>query len=263
MKALDIAQLIDRFCPQALAEAWDHSGPQIILDRDVDTILVALELNEDVFREAEEKGAQMIVTHHPFYFSPLPAICEQEPLGALTLALIRAGISVFSAHTNFDAFPGGNNDYIAGLLGIANVRMLNESNPFCRRGELPREMEAGALMDMVATRLGLERASLRLVASGRKSFQSLAWCTGAGADFLEEAAAAEVDLYLTGDLKYHQARHAEELGLAVLDAGHFGTELCFVPNMAAQLKQALTVAGVADRVRVLPAQAPQDPFCYG
>jgi len=61
-------------------------------------------------------------------------------------------------------------------------------------------------------------------------------CSGAGADFIEQAKSAGCDLFITGDLKYHQAQKAKELGINVLDIGHYGSENIFTENMAAYLR---------------------------
>lgn len=71
----------------------------------------------------------------------------------------------------------------------------------------------------------------------REMIRTVALCTGGGAEFLGDAAAAGADVYVTGDVKYHDAQRAKELGILIVDAGHFGTEEGAAPLLAAQIKQ--------------------------
>ena len=70
----------------------------------------------------------------------------------------------------------------------------------------------------------LPDANIRFAGIVPKAIQSIALCSGAGAEFIKDAARLHVDAYITGDVKYHEAQMAKELGLLVVDAGHFGTE---------------------------------------
>ena len=83
------------------------------------------------------------------------------------------------------------------------------------------------------------------------------WCTGSGSEFMESALVDDCDLFITGDLKYHDAQKAHELGINILDLGHWGTEKIFVSNMASDLKT-LEIDGL----EVIKSELDLNPFAF-
>ncbi len=81
----------------------------------------------------------------------------------------------------------------------------------------------------------------------------MALCSGSGASLLRDAARSGADVLVTGDVKYHEARDAEDLGLALIDAGHFPTEIIMVHEMTERLGRMLVTAGYTD-CRVEPCR---------
>ena len=113
MKTKDFINKMDKICPTELAEEWDNCGIQIEAGESVSKVLVALEVTNKVLDEAKELGVDMIVTHHPLFFGSFNTITGEILPGRYAIDLIKNGISVYSAHTNFDIMNGGNNDFIA------------------------------------------------------------------------------------------------------------------------------------------------------
>lgn len=100
--------ILEDFAPLSLAEEWDNVGLQLGDPlAQVQRVLIALDVDERVCREAEEKGVELIISHHPLIFKPVKKISLALPEGALLARLIRAGIAVYSAHTNLDSAVGG------------------------------------------------------------------------------------------------------------------------------------------------------------
>ena len=91
-----------------------------------------------------------------------------------------------------------------------------------RIGRLPNALNLDTFREWVQE--ALPEANIRFAGVAPKEIQSIALCSGAGAEFIKDAARLHVDAYITGDVKYHDAQLAKELGLLVVDAGHFGTE---------------------------------------
>lgn len=89
-----------------------------------------------------------------------------------------------------------------------------------RIGELPETMDFESFREHL--RESLPHANLRFGGIKKDSIKTIALCSGGGAEFIKNAVKA--DAYVTGDVKYHDAQLAKELGLLVVDAGHFGTE---------------------------------------
>ncbi len=127
-----------------------------------------------------------------------------------------------------------------------------------RIGELAEPMPLESFALLVKERLGL--GSLRIVGGQGRTVSRVALCGGSGASLLRDAVRQGADLYLTGDIKYHEAREAESLGIALIDAGHFATERLMIEGLAAQLEQEILRRRL--EVGVLPCRGETDPFTF-
>ncbi len=207
--------------PAAWKEDWDNVG---LLcghqDQELSKILVALDVTMAVAQEAAEKGAQLIVSHHPLLFS-MKSLSDETETGALLLYLASHHIAVISLHTNLDSAPGGVNDCLAAALGLTNIRTFTgEDHGIGRIGEVsPQSLKDFAVFAVKALKAG----GLRY-ADGGKHVHRVAVGGGSCMDFLPQAMAAGCDTFLTGDIKYHQFQKAAALGVNLIDAGHFPTE---------------------------------------
>ena len=103
---------------------------------------------------------------------------------------------------------------------------------------------------------GIDEKHFRCVGDLSAAIDTIGWCSGAGSEFIKAAYDEGCDLYITGDLKYHEAQMAKEMGLCILDAGHYGTEKIFTENMADFLR-----AGCEDDdVKILESMTDINPF---
>ena len=239
----DILNFVETLAPRAMKMDWDNVG-MLCGSRStpVTRVLVALDPFEHVCAEAADWGAQVIVTHHPLIFRPVPNVTDETSVGRGLMTLIRNGISAVNAHTNLDQSPGGVNDELAKRLALVNVQVLNpcgttesgESWGLLRAGEVP-EQPLDAFLNRVKTLLGCE--GLRYVNGGRPVRRV---CVGGGscADGMPEAIAAGCDTFVTADIKYNQFWDAQDLGLNLIDAGHFYTENPVVPVLAEKIAAA-------------------------
>ena len=240
MKTREIAERIESFCPLHLSESWDNCGFQIDLNNDVRRIYVSLELTYQAVREAIRQKADLIVCHHPMMMQPMRKILVSDGGMGRALMLIGDRISVYSAHTNFDKCEGGNNDFFGQVLGLHPIKKLSEEEAYIRTASLLEPMSLRDAAQLVADKLRANRGAVRFIGFPGKKVQKLAWCTGGGADRIDTVADAGFDLFITGDVRHHDARRAEDRGLAVIDAGHYGTELLFIRNMAERLRALLS-----------------------
>ena len=236
----DILKYIETLAPRSMKMDWDNVG---LLcgsgSTPVTRVLVALDPFEHVCREAASWGAELIVTHHPLIFRPLARITDETSIGRSILALCRHGISAINAHTNLDCSPGGVNDVLATTLGLENTQVIHPSGVdaqgrewgLLRCGEVP-EQPLNAFLDTVKQRLGCQ--GLRYV-DGGKPVEKVAVGGGSCADEMLEALDAGCDTFVTADVKYNQFWDAKELGLNLIDAGHFHTENPVTVQLAAEL----------------------------
>lgn len=240
----DILEFIESIAPTYMAESWDNVG---LLcgrkDREVRKILVALDPFRNVIGEAIEEKADLIVTHHPVIFmDKIMALNEDTETTRCLLTLAEHGIAAINAHTNLDLAPGGVNDALAAALGLGDVEILNplgtdaQGRPYglLRSGTVAPQPLADFLSH-VKTALCCD--GLRFV-DGGKPVHKVAVGGGSCGDCLEEALAAGCDTFLTSDVKYNRFRTAYELGLNLIDAGHFHTENPTMPILAGKLQSA-------------------------
>ena len=232
----DILQFIESIAPPYMAEDWDNVG---LLcgrkDKEVRRLLVALDPFRTVIDEAIAQEADLIVTHHPLIFrSPLTAVNEDTETGRCLLTLIEHGIAAINAHTNLDLAPGGVNDVLARTLGLSNIEIINPTDNYglLRKGDVA-EQSLEAFLGTVKN--ALRCRGLRYV-DGRKPVRVVAVGGGSCADGMHEALAAGCDTFVTSDIKYNQFRTAWELGLNLIDAGHFHTENPVMPIVAEKLR---------------------------
>jgi dinuclear metal center YbgI/SA1388 family protein len=252
----DIAKIIDAIAPEETQSDWDNSGLIIGIDGiRVKRILTCLEVNHEVVEEAKSAGADMIVSHHPLIFGSIQHIRQDEPTGKVLIDLIGSGISVYSSHTPFDKVKGGNNDALASSIGLSSVKPMEDTEEICRIGKFDKAITFKETIDLVCNQLELSLRDVRAVGELDAVIETVGMCTGAGAEFIPLAASKGCQLFITGDVKYHEAQMAKELGICVIDAGHYGTEKSFPDTMKAKLEKKL-----GDKVEVIASQVDLDPF---
>jgi dinuclear metal center YbgI/SA1388 family protein len=117
--------MMEQLAPLELAEEWDNCGLQVgDPNRPVDRVLLALDMDEAVLAEAIDREAGLVITHHPLLFKGLKQIREDRGPGRLLSAIIRSGVTVYSAHTNLDSAPQGVNAVLARCIGLTGARVL-------------------------------------------------------------------------------------------------------------------------------------------
>lgn len=240
VKCKDIIEAMEEIAPVRLAYSWDNPGLMCgNREAEVKKVLVSLDIDDNVITEAVEKGANMIVTHHPMIFRPIKSVTTEDKTGRYLMRLIKADISVFSAHTNLDMSNIGTNAELAEILGLKNVEFLMPSEDgiyaMGRVGELEEKMSVENFGAFVKEKLGLKN----MVVSKAGDFVSkIGLCTGHGCDkeFLQAALSKGCDGYVSGDIGYHEAQEALAMGISLFDGTHYGTETIVTKPVAEYLK---------------------------
>ena len=233
----DILKFIEALAPRSMKMDWDNVGLLCgSKTAGVTKILVALDPFEGVCQEATEIGAELIVTHHPLIFQAPKAITDETSIGRCIMHLCRHGISAINAHTNLDQVPGGVNDVLAAKLGLENVEIVNPKDNvgLLRCGDVT-EQPLEVFLATVKANLGCE--GLRYV-DGGNLVHKVAVGGGACAGELRDAVNAGCDTFVTADVKYNQFWDAHDLGINLIDAGHFHTENPVVPVLADRIAAA-------------------------
>ena len=229
----NILDFLESIAPKELTMDWDNVG---LLcgspTKEVHTVLVALDPFAHVCQEAAEMGADLLLTHHPLIFQPLSAVTDQTAAGRAVLTLIQNNIAAVNAHTNLDSADGGVNDTLAEKLELTDISVIGNDRLLrmgCFKSDLP------AFLDHVKEKLGCE--GLRYVCGG-KPVCRVAVGGGACGSELQQVIAAGCDTFVTSDVKYNQFCDAKELGINLIDAGHFPTENPVISPLAAHLQAA-------------------------
>ena len=241
MKCQAVVDLIERLAPKRLAEKWDNPGLLVGSPlQEVGKVYVCLDVSLPAAEEAIAAGADMMVAHHPMIFNGLRHVRTDLYDGKLLQLLLSHNVAVYAAHTNLDIAQGGVNDVLAAAVGLERVEgfaVTDEASGACigRIGYLPEKLPLAEFARQVKSRLRAE--CVRVVQGNDRQVQKVALCSGAGADFIGKAAFKGADVYLTGDVKYHDAQKAVQQGINVIDAGHFATEFPVVKVLADYLRQ--------------------------
>ena len=212
-------------------------------EREVSAVAVAHELTGRILEGILSSGAELVVTYHPLLFRPLSSVTAVPGAEGRVFALAERGVAVISAHTNWDAAPGGASDSLAAALDIRDSEGFASSMTgagdeiwFGRCGSFGGSV--GDLADLVQVRLG---ARPRLSGPLDRVVRRVAVLPGSGGSQVEEAASAGADAYVTGDVSHHEARRAADSGMVMVDPGHAPTER---PGVRALYD---LVAGIVDR----------------
>ena len=223
IKTDEIISKIERYASVDLAESWDNTGWQINLHHDyTNRVLVALSFTKETLEQAITNDCDLIVTHHPPIFHKLNKIDN-----ALLIQAIKHNICVYSAHTNLDKTYGSTTDALCGVLGLKNLITVND---YIKISHLKDEIALDEFIQNIKQALGSERIKLINPANVQ------AISAGAGGSFIEDLKEFDVDLYITGDVKFHAALEVD--GFAVADIGHFESELPVLPLIQGLISKA-------------------------
>ena len=223
-----ILEFIETIAPTHMKESWDNVGLNCgRMDAPVDKVLVALDPFMDVCKEAKEMGAQLLLTHHALIWQP-GFVTDQTGWGKCALFLMENSMAHINAHTNLDCAPGGVNDLLAQKLGLTDIAIVKPQGPDAQ-GRIWGLLRSGWVEPQpLDTFLGTVKAALgckgiKYVDSG-KPVRKVAVGGGACASELIDAAGAGCDTFVTADVKYNGFWDAKDLGINLIDAGHFHTE---------------------------------------
>ena len=242
MKVKELTEWLGGNFPAAVAEDWDNVGLLTGDDEsEVKHVFLALDLIEAVLDEAIQAGADMIVTHHPMIFSGIKKINNHSFTGRKILTLIQKGIVYYAMHTNYDVL--GMADLSADYTKMHDTTVLSiteerdgEVQGFGRVGKLPREMTLREYAQLVKESLKLN--DVKVYGNLDSMVKCAAVCTGSGKSMIKDVIKAGADVYVTGDIDHHTGIDTVAQGLALIDAGHYGTEYIFMDAMKKELTQA-------------------------
>lgn len=259
MQCKDIIERIEAVYPKEAALGFDHVGLQVgRKKKEVRRICLALDATEEVVQYAADSHADLLITHHPLLFQPLECVTEEDFVGRRVWKLIQNDISYYAMHTNYDVL--GMAELAGRILDLQDAQVLDvtmernqKEEGIGRIGMLKKPLTLQECCAYVKECLRLD--TVKMFGDPKQSVQCLAISPGAGKSAIHPAISKGADVLVTGDIGHHDGIDAWEQGLAVIDAGHYGTEYIFKEDMKRFLE------GRIEGIEVLTASFEQ-PFCY-
>ena len=265
----DIIQLVAKLAPPELAESWDNCGLQVGAGEwPVQKIWVALDPLPEVIAAAGQERVDMVITHHPLLVRPLQTLDLATSLGRVIEAAIVHQTAIYAAHTNLDSARDGLNDILARRIGLTQLRSLapagdpmNTSDPLLqlglgRVGRLTKKVTVRQLADHLKNCLDIK--TVKVAGDQHLKVQHVAICSGSGGSLIDDFLNSHAQVYVSGDLRYHQARSVEAAGRALIDVGHFASEHIYIDPMVQRLDTAIQEKGWP--VQVSACRLEKDPF---
>ncbi|MFE2751368.1 Nif3-like dinuclear metal center hexameric protein [Actinosynnema sp. NPDC059335] len=261
----DVLAVLEAAYPPATAESWDAVG-LVCGDRaePVTRALFCVDPVESTVDEALEVGAQLLVAHHPLMLRGVTGVPADDPKGGLVHRLIRAGVALYTAHTNADAASPGVSDALAEALGLRVTGPLvpggdGAATGIGRIGELDRPEPLRDFARRVADALPATAWGVRAAGDPDRPVRRVAVCGGAGDGYLADATRAGVDAYVTADLRHHPAgEHLAAGGPALVDVAHWASEQPWCAQAAHVVRTAF-----GGTVEVLVSTRRTDPWTVG
>lgn len=238
-KVSEIIKFIEDWAKPIYELSFDNSGAQIYFDEDVKTLVLSLDLYDDVIEIAKKENAKLIITHHPMLFSGVKRISEKDYIGREIISLIDNRISVYSAHTTLDIANMGVNDTLADFLNLIDRKPLSfeEEKPLGISASLEKEISLDKLLKKFKNELGIENIRVYGRNKNIDKIKNISVCGGSGADFIEDAIKNKSEVLITSDVKYHDGQFAYENDLIVIDISHFHSEKIILDKLKERLEE--------------------------
>lgn len=221
MNNLELEQIINQKLASPSIKDYVPNGLQIEGKSDVRKILTGVTASLELIDVAIERQVDAILVHHGYFWKSETPVIRGMKYERIK-RLIENGINLYAYHLPLDLHPElGNNAQLAKMWNIQNVSPISEHQPIVLTGDLSEAMDVTSFSKMIEKTL--DRKPF-IEASGPKEIKRIAWCSGAAQDYLEEAANAGFDAFITGEVSERTIYIARELGIHFVAAGHHATE---------------------------------------
>ncbi len=233
METKKIIEILEKFAPLSYSDAfvkavngYDNSGLIVEGKERVEKILFSLDFSERAVEKAVSVGADMIITHHPAIYRPIPSITSATPLGRAISDAIKHNITVYSAHLNLDCAPLGIDASLASIFGKNSQILIPMEGETVGYGRLT-EM-GGSMLKNLAQRYKKATGSSRVLCYGNmeRIVTRVASFSGGGGGMEEllVAAKAGAELMVSSDFAHHVILEAHQRGIALMQVTHYSAE---------------------------------------
>ena len=244
---LDLEQTLQSLWPVEHADDWDSPGFSLSMPGEVDKVLLSVDLTGAVLAEAVEKNCQLVISHHPFLLRGINDVNWDALKGSVLQAAIRAGVSIYSVHTNADVAVDGVSDTLAKAFGLLDVAPLvpmpvDSKLGHGRIGHLPREITLKEFAILVAEVLPFTARGVSVAGNPDSLVSTVALCGGAGDSFTQIALQSGADVFVTSDLRHHVTLDASSTprheAFALVDISHWAAESLWLESAKERLASA-------------------------
>lgn len=254
VKLCEITDFLEKEFPTEYAENFDNIG--LLLgrsDKDISKVILCLDANKNVVKEAASQKAELIITHHPAIFNPIKRINDTTDSGEMIISALENKISIYSAHTNLDSAPGGLTDEVCKKLELTPIGNL-EGN-LGRLCKAPEKTTAKALAEKIKKEFGIEK--LYSTFTEDRIISTVAVCNGGGGgELVEIAASLGADVYISGDLKHHEISALKTNdNTDFIEMRHFDSE-----KIVTELLKRKLEAEFGKKVEIVISQAEKSPL---
>jgi dinuclear metal center YbgI/SA1388 family protein len=232
----DILAEADRLLESARFEDFGPNGLQVPGPRDTAKLATAVSANAETFEQAAEREADLLLVHHGLFWptaGPIDHVLKRR----LEL-LFDADIALAAYHLPLDAHPEiGNNALIARELGATGLTPFAEhrGQPVGFVAELPQDGMTPQDLQIAMERL-TDRPTLAFLA-GPDRIGRIGIVSGGGADYLQDAAEAGAQAFITGEVPERAMALAQEQGIHLIAAGHYATETFGIKRLGEHLAE--------------------------
>lgn len=230
IKVKDIAGAIEEFAPLPLQESYDNAGLQVgDPEMPVSAVLLCLDVTEEILKEAVRRGCNMIVSHHPLIFKGLKNLTGADQTQKIVIEALKSNLAIYSAHTNLDSTNEGVSYEMAHLLHLEDIEVLvpHEADENAGLGIIG--MTTSPIPKLEFLRKVKEAFNVKALRYSAQSphlvIRKVALCGGSGGSFIRTALQRGADIYISGDIKYHDYT-TYGLNMLIADIGHYESELC-------------------------------------
>ncbi len=233
----DVIEKLEQLFPRDAAEDWDNPG--LLAGRfaaPVSRIYVTLDVSDRTLAEAADWNADLILSHHPLIFGSIRSVNDGDLVGRRLVTMLEKKIAYYAMHTNYDVCRMA--DLNAAQLELRDTEVLEQTGErnglpegIGRVGILPEEMSLEALAAFVREKMKLPH--VMVYGDRTRIIRRAAVSGGSGKSMTGHAMEKRAEVLITGDIDYHTAIDAAADGLCIIDAGHYGTEYCFIDDIVA------------------------------
>lgn len=219
--------LFEEWANEKFAENYDNVGLIIgEYDTPIRGVLINIDVTESLIDEAEQLGCNLIITHHPIWFTTRKKLNGEDYVSRILLKAIRKNIGLYALHTNLDNIQTGVNHKIASLLGLKSLSFIRK-HPTLGIGSglmgfLEQPIPIKDFMDLIKQKFKVPY--IRYAKAPHKNIvQKIGVCGGSGSFLIPDALQHQLDVFITADITYHKFFDNENQ-FYLLDIGHYESE---------------------------------------